>query len=382
MRSIWSGRRPSSKGAPRCASPGGVLTSKSHDASCSRRGEISAAVAGWGQAGGEAARPFFVAVCGLFTRLCPRFTDSVYVGSPLYTDFCGLFMRLCPRFADFVSLGLPFYIDFCGLFTRLCPRFVDFVYVDPPLYIDFCGLFPRLWPRFVDSVYVGLPLYIDFRGLFTWLRPRFADPVFIDVLLSVAPFGGLFYVSSLAVRVSALILIAPTVARRKHRCVRRGGAWVQDLRTRVSAHLLESFVALRALIELVELSPVTRDKFTWRFTPDGRYSPSSAYRLQFAGSVQTAFVQLIWKPWDTLRCRLFVWIFIQNRLMTADRLLARGWPNGCPLCMRNLETATHLFTECPFSRQVWDRVPIIATAPSLAPSSWVDHHRTIDWMAG
>ncbi|KAK1668638.1 hypothetical protein QYE76_056797 [Lolium multiflorum] len=163
-----------------------------------------------------------------------------------------------------------------------------------------------------------------------------------------------------------------SLSRRKHRCVRdalRGGAWVQDLRSRVSVHLLESFVALRALIELVVLSPDTRDKFTWRFTPDGRYSASSAYRLQFAGSVQTAFTQLIWKPWATPRCRLFAWLFVQNRLMAADRLLARGWPNGyfCPLCKRNLETATHLFIECPLSRQVCAGVAIIATAPSLAP---------------
>ncbi|KAK1649151.1 hypothetical protein QYE76_066956 [Lolium multiflorum] len=76
--------------------------------------------------------PFFVAVCGLFTRLCPRFTD-----------LCGLSMRLC--------------------------LFADFVYVGPSLYIEFCGLFPWLWPHFVGSVYVSLPLYIDFRGLFTWL---------------------------------------------------------------------------------------------------------------------------------------------------------------------------------------------------------------------
>ncbi|KAK1608768.1 hypothetical protein QYE76_032441 [Lolium multiflorum] len=79
----------------------------------------------------------------LFTRLCPRFTDSVYVGSPLYIDFAAS--------------------------SRDSARFADFVYVGPPLYIDFCGLFPRLWPRFVDSVCVGLPLHIDFRGLFTWL---------------------------------------------------------------------------------------------------------------------------------------------------------------------------------------------------------------------
>lgn len=143
-------------------------------------------------------------------------------------------------------------------------------------------------------------------------------------------------------------------------------------------------MALRALIELVVLSPDTRDKFTWRFSPDGRYSASSAYRLQFQGSVQTAFVQLIWKPWATPRCRLFAWLLVQNRLMTADRLLARGWPNGyfCPLCMRNLETATHLFTECPFSRQVWAGVASIAAAPPLDPSSWGIHHRSIDWMAG
>ncbi|KAK1607856.1 hypothetical protein QYE76_031529 [Lolium multiflorum] len=134
---------------------------------------------------------FFVAVCGLFTRLCPRFTDSVYVGSPLFTDFRGLFPRsgraspiLSPRpaststfaassrgsaaLADFVYVGLPLYIDFCGLFTRLC-RASPTSSIGLPLYIDFRGLFPRLLPRFVDSVCVGMPLYIDVRGLFTWL---------------------------------------------------------------------------------------------------------------------------------------------------------------------------------------------------------------------
>ncbi|KAK1669337.1 hypothetical protein QYE76_057496 [Lolium multiflorum] len=130
--------------------------------------------------------PFFVAVCGLFTRLCPRFTDSVFVGSPLYTDFRGLFTRLFPRFADFVYVGPPLYIDFCGLFPRLWPRFVDSVYVGPPFYIDFCGLFPRLWPRFVDSVYVGPPLYIDFCGLFA-LWPRFVDSVYVSSLASESP---------------------------------------------------------------------------------------------------------------------------------------------------------------------------------------------------
>jgi hypothetical protein len=177
------------------------------------------------------------------------------------------------------------------------------------------------------------------------------------------------------------------LSRRKHRCVRdalRNGTWVQDLRARVSPPLLESFVALRALLELAQLSPGRRDKFTWRFSSDGVYSASSAYRLQFAGAVESPFVQLIWKPWATPRCRLFAWLLAQNRLMTADRLLARQWPNGyfCPLCMRNLETTTHLFVECPLSRTIWEKVATLAAAPTLDPATWDVHHRVVDWMGG
>ncbi|KAK1600978.1 hypothetical protein QYE76_016729 [Lolium multiflorum] len=109
----------------------------------------------------------------------------------------------------------PFFVAVCGLFTRLCPRFADFVYVGPPLYIDFCGLSSRLWPRFIDSVYVGLPLYIDFRGLFTLyvdLSSRALSAHEIAQLHRCLMLGIPVYVSSLAVRVSALVLIAP-VAR-------------------------------------------------------------------------------------------------------------------------------------------------------------------------
>jgi hypothetical protein len=35
--------------------------------------------------------PLFVDLCGLFTRLLPPFTDSVYIGSPLFIDLCGFF---------------------------------------------------------------------------------------------------------------------------------------------------------------------------------------------------------------------------------------------------------------------------------------------------
>jgi hypothetical protein len=48
---------------------------------------------------------------------------------------------------------------------------------------------------------------------------------------------------------------------------------------------------------------------------------------------------------------------LQNRVRTADRLLLRQWPNEyfCLLCIRNLETVTHLLMECPFTRSVWHK---------------------------
>jgi hypothetical protein len=56
---------------------------------------------------------------------------------------------------------------------------------------------------------------------------------------------------------------------------------------------------------------------------------------------------------------------------TAARLLIRQWPNEyfCQLCVRNLETATHLFVECPIAKTVWDRVAQWGRLPSLLPGN-------------
>jgi hypothetical protein len=63
---------------------------------------------------------------------------------------------------------------------------------------------------------------------------------------------------------------------------------------------------------------------------------------------------------------------LQNRIWTAARLQIRGWPNDyfCPLCIRNLETVSHLFQECCFSREIWEKVGMWIMTEQLRPANW------------
>jgi hypothetical protein len=58
------------------------------------------------------------------------------------------------------------------------------------------------------------------------------------------------------------------------------------------------------------------------------------------------------------KCKMFLWLTIQNRCWTADRLAKRGLshPDKCPLCDQEDETIQHPLTTCVVARQVWFRL--------------------------
>ncbi|KAK1698077.1 hypothetical protein QYE76_014774 [Lolium multiflorum] len=147
---------------------------------------------------------------------------------------------------------------------------------------------------------------------------------------------------------------------------------VQDLGGRVSSELLPDFVRLWLAAERVHLTPGEPDAFTWLLSDSGSYSAASAYRLQFLGSTDCPLVASIWDAWAPAKYRLFAWLIVQNRVLMADRLMARQWPNSyfCPLCWRNLETAEHLLVECPWSRNLWTLVASRFGLASLRPEIW------------
>lgn len=54
---------------------------------------------------------------------------------------------------------------------------------------------------------------------------------------------------------------------------------------------------------------------------------------------------------------MFCWFVLQDCLKTWDNLSLLGWigPSRCILCKRSSESATHLFVDCSFTRDLWEK---------------------------
>jgi hypothetical protein len=138
------------------------------------------------------------------------------------------------------------------------------------------------------------------------------------------------------------------------------------------------------MVEAAQFDPADTgdDQITWTRSADGNYSAKSAYLMQFDGGVESSLPATVWHVWALIRCKVFLWFMRQNRVWTADRLLAWEWLNEyfCPLRCRNLETFEHLILECPFSRSVWTEVSLWASLPSFDPLHWTPSWGVADWF--
>ena len=100
------------------------------------------------------------------------------------------------------------------------------------------------------------------------------------------------------------------------------------------------------------------DSITWKWTPSGLYTASSAYQMQFLGTIHSTIVDDIWKTQIPSKCKFHAWLMVHGKCLTADNLAKRGWPHNpiCSLCHTTPETAAHLAVFCSFSQVVWSNV--------------------------
>jgi hypothetical protein len=58
-----------------------------------------------------------------------------------------------------------------------------------------------------------------------------------------------------------------------------------------------------------------------------------------------------------LKIKLFIWLAMENKILTWDNLQGRGWegPNICHLCLREPEIVNHLLVKCYYTKQRWNK---------------------------
>ncbi|PWA38429.1 reverse transcriptase domain, Reverse transcriptase zinc-binding domain protein [Artemisia annua] len=101
------------------------------------------------------------------------------------------------------------------------------------------------------------------------------------------------------------------------------------------------------------------DRWEWRGDKEGVYTVSKAKRLIANRLLTVSDAKIKWKGWPPLKCKIMVWRAVLNRLPTRSELQKRGIHLDdllCPLCNTVAETATHLFTGCFFTSEIWARV--------------------------
>ncbi|XP_020270915.1 uncharacterized protein LOC109846100 [Asparagus officinalis] len=87
---------------------------------------------------------------------------------------------------------------------------------------------------------------------------------------------------------------------------------------------------------------------------------SSVYSFLVQPAQQVHWANTVWNNIHYPKHSFILWLAVQSRLITQDRLCRMGILNAnqCVLCTNSQETCHHLFFECQYSSTVWNMVMV------------------------
>lgn len=173
-------------------------------------------------------------------------------------------------------------------------------------------------------------------------------------------------------------------AKIKKRTVRQeiqNDNWIRNLQNIDNPVMLQEFVLLFMAISNITLTE-ERDSIHWRWTSNGKYTVKSAYEVQFRGATVYFPAKEIWTARTEPKCRLFAWLALHNKVLTAENMIRKNWPCNptCSLCYCLEETTVHLLTQCNYTEAAWNMVAARHLLPSYdqllldrTPKGWVNY---------
>jgi hypothetical protein len=155
--------------------------------------------------------------------------------------------------------------------------------------------------------------------------------------------------------------------------------WVRNLGHVNTLNILEEFTMLFMALDSIQLHD-HNDLIRWRWTSNGKFSVSSAYKCQSGGSLALFPTMHVWQAKVELKCKFFAWLVLHNKLLTAENMIKRNWEcdEFCSLYLCIHETASHLLTECNFMEAVWNLVAHIFALPNYGV--WIATGGPKDWV--
>lgn len=123
--------------------------------------------------------------------------------------------------------------------------------------------------------------------------------------------------------------------------------------------------------QVLQLQPSqtgAEDIIIWQPTASGVYSTKSGYTVASSSRNTTAppddfeWIRDVWSSQCSPKMKVFLWSIIQKALPLGTNLQSRGIKAQAK-CVRcdEIETAMHIFFECPFAKEVWKKIPLQRT---------------------
>lgn len=123
------------------------------------------------------------------------------------------------------------------------------------------------------------------------------------------------------------------------------GRWNLALTGNTGVGWNAAFNDFKSLLDGLVLGNTPEDIPIWRWESTGIFIVISMYRHLIDGSTRLCNGKLVWKSKCSLRVRFFMWLVINDTILTWANLHKRRWmdPSWCALCKRDSDDGQYLF---------------------------------------